>query len=188
MTFGGEGETLELLDAATRGKLCDVSVDAESKSPVQFLCTLAPQTAIEAGEYLVRLTTLAGGESTLWPVELKVGLLEAAPAPAPVPRITTVHSGVHPEEEDKVVKGSGLIVGGENLADASLKIAYTGTDGEAKEYALLDSEYHYEESSHELIAPPGFWDKVSADTAEPATVTVTNAHGSDSREVTFIEG
>ena len=87
MTFGGEGETLELLDATTRDKLCDVSVDAESKSPVQFLCTLAPQTALAAGPYLLRLMTRAGGEpgAALWPVELKVELLEAVPAPEPGP-------------------------------------------------------------------------------------------------------
>ena len=42
----------------TRDKLCDISVDAESKSTVQFLCTLSPQTAIEKGDYLIRLMTL----------------------------------------------------------------------------------------------------------------------------------
>lgn len=85
MTIGGEGETLELLDAVTREKVCDIAVDAESKSPVQFLCTLSPQTAIEAGTYLLCLTTLAGGETTLWPVDLKVELLEAVTPPAKKP-------------------------------------------------------------------------------------------------------
>ena len=76
MSIGGEGETLELLDPVTRDKLCDVSVEAETKSPVQFVCTLAASTEIPTGSYLLRLTTLAGGDTVLWPVELKVELLE----------------------------------------------------------------------------------------------------------------
>ena len=86
MTIGGDGETLELLDAVTRDKLCDVAVDPETKSTVQFQCQLVPEAAIAAGTYLLRLTTLAGGEpgAALWPVELKVELLEAV-TPSKVP-------------------------------------------------------------------------------------------------------
>ena len=100
MTIGGEGETLELLDAATREKVCDIAVDAESKSPVQFLCTLSPQTAIEAGTYLLCLTTLAGGETTLWPVDLKVELLEAVTPPEPIAESSDGAVKVYAVEDD----------------------------------------------------------------------------------------
>ena len=120
MTIGGEGETLELLDAATRDKVCDIAVDAESKSPVQFRCTLSPQTAIEAGGYLLRLTTLAGGEAMLWPVELKVELVEAVPAPGPV-SLAESEDGlikiwtIEPTEGEKITLGKNTKVTGETL-------------------------------------------------------------------------
>ena len=115
MTIGGAGETLELLDAVTRDKLCDISVDAESKSTVQFLCTLSPQTAIEKGDYLVRLTTLAGGEATLWPVELKVELVEAVPAPEPVPLAQSVSGDIKIMSMDAVGSEAPWAIHGLNV-------------------------------------------------------------------------
>ena len=121
MTHGGDGETLELLDAVTRDKLCDIAVDAESKSPVQFLCTLSPQTALAAGPCLVRLMTLAGGEGTLWPLELKTELLEAVPAPIPpVPQVSDLKlSGVAFEDGMQFYAGAATtVVTGTNYAYA----------------------------------------------------------------------
>ena len=141
MTIGGEGEMLELLDTATRDKVCDISVDAESKSPVQFLCTLSPQTAIEAGTYLLRLTTLAGGETTLWPVELKVELLEAVPAPV-VPTVTDIASDGHTGEivsgTPFAAKGSGLDAFDAEAGD-TVKVKWT-QGGEEKEALISPAE------------------------------------------------
>ena len=140
MTIGGEGEMLELLDAVTREKLCDIAVDAESKSPVQFLCTLAPQTALEAGEYLVRLTTLAGGETTLWPVELKVELLEAVTPTAPT--VDDIASEGHTGE---IVSGTPFAAIGTGLDafDAeggdTVKVKWT-QGGEEKEALISPAE------------------------------------------------
>ena len=93
MTIGGEGEKLELLDPLTRDKICDIAVDAESKSQVQVLCSLAGGAAVPVGDYLLRLTTLAGSETTLWPVDLKVEVVEAIPAP-PTPIYTSDLGGI----------------------------------------------------------------------------------------------
>ena len=136
MTIGGEGETLELLDAATRDKLCDIAVDAESKSPVQFLCTLSPQAAIEAGTYLLRLTTLAGGEATLWPVELKVELLEAAAPTDPY--------FVEPTDELELAEGGEIVIAGGNLPERS---QWNPTDGNSFLTTVVDAagETVYEE-------------------------------------------
>ena len=136
MTIGGEGETLELLDAVTRDKVCDVSVDAESKSPVQFLCTLAPQTALEAGEYLVRLTTLAGGETTLWPIELKVTLLEAITPTGPT--VDDIASEGHTGE---IVSGMPFAAIGSGLdafdAGAGDTVKVKWTQGGVEKEALI---------------------------------------------------
>ena len=150
MTIGGEGETLELLDAATRDKLCDIAVDAESKSPVQFLCTLSPQAAIEAGTYLLRLTTLAGGEETLWPVELKVELLEAAAPTAPT--VDDIASDGHTGE---IVSGTPFAAIGSGLdafdaeAGDTVKVRWT-QGGEEKEALISPAEIAADKMSFEF--------------------------------------
>ena len=141
MTIGGEGETLELLDPVTREKICDISVDAESKSGVQFLCTLAPQTAVEAGDYLVRLTTLAGGETTLWPVEIKVALIAAVEPPV-TPTVNDIASEGHTGE---IVSGTPFAAKGGGLdafdaeAGDTVKVKWT-QGGVAKEALISPAE------------------------------------------------
>ena len=162
MTVGGEGETLELLDPVTRDKLCDISVDPEKKSKAQFLCQLAAQTAIEAGTYLVRLTTLAGGEpgGPLWPVELKVELLEAVVPPEPMAKsedgLIKVWK-VEPAEGEKITLSKNIKVTGEML----------GYDGETGDGILCvnlvfpgDITYEcvkgeYQPEATELVLMPG---------------------------------
>ena len=100
MTIGGAGETLDFLDPVTRDVICAVSVDEVVRGKSQFLCALSPQTAIEAGTYLLRLTTLAGGEATLWPVELKVELLEAVTPPEPIAESSDGVVKVYAVEDD----------------------------------------------------------------------------------------
>ena len=97
MTFGGDGEKLELLDPVTKVPVASATVDLGSATKIQFACTLAGTAAVAKGKYVLRLTTLAGGESTLWPADLEVELLEAIPEPAK-PRVTAT--------ELKVIKTS----------------------------------------------------------------------------------
>ena len=115
MTIGGDGETLELLDAVTREKICEIAVDPDTKSKVQFQCLLVPQTAIEAGLYLLRLTTLADGESTLWPVELKVELVEPVPSPIPEPIVQSASGDVKVMEMEAVETGMAWAIRGLNV-------------------------------------------------------------------------
>ena len=73
MTFGGEGETMELLDAATREKLCDISVD----KTVMTLRKMPDGMEIPAGTYpdaKIRLSAYNGttSESLEVPVNLVV--------------------------------------------------------------------------------------------------------------------
>ena len=120
MTLGGAGETLELLDAVTREKLCDISVDEATKSEVQFVCELPEGLNLASGSYLVCLTTLAGGESKLWPTELKVGYVAVTPAPTKRIAITGC-------QRFEVDEGEAAIdLEGENLD------CVAGYDGEAK--------------------------------------------------------
>ena len=190
MTFGGEGETLELLDMATRDKVCDIAVDAESKSPVQFQCTLSPQTAIEAGEYLVRLTTLAGGESTLWPVELKV-TVEAGEAPDPLaPKVTRVESVGVGEGEYNLMEPATFE--GENLGlDGLVEVKYTATrDGEVvAEHAFgPDDSFLDAEASTPtaLKTASGVGPYIAgAEEGDHLRVDITNAHGTASVELTL---
>ena len=120
MTIGGAGEKLELLDAVTREKLCDISVDAATKSEVQFVCELPEGLNLASGSYLVCLTTLAGGESRLWPVELRVGYVAVTPAPTKLIAITSCQRFEADEGE------AAIDVEGENLD------CVAGYDGEAK--------------------------------------------------------
>jgi len=82
MTIGAAGEKLELLSPLTFVKVADAAVDAASKSLIQFLCTLSASATVAAGPYVLRLTTLAGGE-VAWPIDLEVNLLEAV-EPTPI--------------------------------------------------------------------------------------------------------
>ena len=156
MTHGGDGETLEFLDAATRDKVCDISVDAESKSTVQFLCTLAPQTALEAGTYLVRLRTLAGGEGPLWPLELKTELLEPVPAPVPetvIENICAESSGMI----DTVVGGMPIEIIGTGLAHGAgdtLEARYV-KDGET---VTKDITSGIDTATDTCVTVDGIWD------------------------------
>ena len=81
MTFGGEGEKLELLHGKTGEKICDVAV-SDHASRIAWTCAL-PSAAPAAKKHVLRLTTLGGGESTLWPLDLGVEVRGAPPAPEP---------------------------------------------------------------------------------------------------------
>ena len=89
MTIGGEGETLELLSGDTYEKIVDIAVD-ESKSNVSLVCHLPDSVAVAAGNYILRMTTLAGGDAGLWPLDLKVTVSEPiTPEMKPRVRITS---------------------------------------------------------------------------------------------------
>jgi len=85
MTTGGTGETVKLLNPLTRAEVCTVAVDALTKSQSQFKCTLPGTATIPAGYYILQIMTLAGGQTTLWPLELRVYL---AVGIAPTPTVT----------------------------------------------------------------------------------------------------
>lgn len=65
MTYGAPGEKIELLKSDKETKLVDVVVD-DHASEIEFECRLAD--AVEAGRHYIKVTTLAGGKSTLYPV------------------------------------------------------------------------------------------------------------------------
>jgi len=96
MTTGGTGETVKLLNPLTRATVCTVAVDAATKSEAQFKCTLPNTSPIPVGKYLLQIMTLAGGETTLWPLELPVNLVEAI---TPAPRTVTV-TGERSDKDD----------------------------------------------------------------------------------------
>jgi len=85
MNYGDPGTKLELQDHATRVKICDVTVDATTKSPIDLKCTLPSTSAVDAGTYWLALTAKVGG--TLWPAELKVNVAEAV-VPQPIAQTT----------------------------------------------------------------------------------------------------
>ena len=181
MTFGGEGETLDLLDPVTRDVICAVSVDAELRGETQFLCTLSPQTAIEAGEYLVRLTTLAGGETTLWPVELKVELLEAAPAPAP--SIDDVYTSGH-EGECTVHDGDEVTILGANLKSvAEIRFRYTDSGDVARE-KVIDPSLFVASDDH-ITVDAAMWEGIVVKPSKGATFAITSPGGTAEKDIRF---
>ena len=130
MTQGGPGETLALHDAAGE-KLCDIDVKSqEQPSEIQHVCSLVPQTAIPKGRHVIHMTTLAGGESTLWPLTLPVELAEAVEPPPANPTLTKVHPSDEPEN-DGWMKPNPYenTVEGTNLATAT-KLEFKYVDGE----------------------------------------------------------
>jgi len=48
MTYGGTGETVKLLHPLTRAVVCNVAMDAATKSQAQLKCTLPNSAAIAA--------------------------------------------------------------------------------------------------------------------------------------------
>ena len=150
MTFGEPGETLELLDPVTRDLICDVTVDEEQRGKSQFLCTLAPQTAVEAGVYLLKLVTLAGGEpgEALWPLELEVELLEAVPAPAPEP---TRHVEFSALAATATEMGNANVLATVDDAEGVLGYTVGESDVSITAYASVDGG---EEEELTLVAPP----------------------------------
>ena len=184
MELSDEGATVYLQDA--KGVTHEVVVD-EVLSKQLFKGHSA--MLLEGGDYKLVVKSRAGDAGgPLQTAFRKVKYLKVVAPPSTAPRITSVHSGAHPELDGQVIKGSGLIVEGENLGGARLSIAYVAPGGETKTYELDADEYEYDAESETLIAPPDFWAKLSIDTTKNATVTVTGADGADSREVEFIDG
>jgi len=122
MTFGSPGETLELLTPLTFAKVADVAVDAASKSEIQFLCTLPSSTAVAAGSYVLRLTTLAGG-TVPWPLDLDVSVLTAVAPPGPT--LTKTYPSGEFEKVGVVSKTNASQIEGEGLETATVKVTYT---------------------------------------------------------------
>ena len=60
ITYGGEGETLALWDAALAAKVCDVAVNTHAVGSLWF-CAM-PDIAITPGRYKLVLNTFAGGD------------------------------------------------------------------------------------------------------------------------------
>ena len=185
VTLDGEDEYVKALDAKTGEEIAVATIVRVSKGQRGFAKFESP---LQAGRMTVEVGThgLIADEK-LHVFKKPVTVLKGEP-PTHAPRITSVHSGAHPELDGQVIKGSGLIVEGKNLGGARLSIAYVAPGGEAKSYELDESEYEYDAESETLIAPPDFWAKLSIDTTKNATVTVTGADGTDSREVEFIAG
>ena len=137
MTQGGPGETLALHDAAGE-KLCDIDVKSqEQPSEIQHVCSLVPQMAIPKGRHVIHMTTLAGGESTLWPLTLPVELAEAVEPPPVAPTLTDLHAERHPEMPWTVMCDQTQILTGTNLKDATVKL----TCGEDYEETLAEDMF-----------------------------------------------
>ena len=122
MTFGGAGEKLELLDEKTGELVTTATADTESASKVQLVCSLASGAAVPVGRYKLRLTTLAGGDTTLWPVDLKVEILEAVTPPVPEPLVTS---------QDGLVKvmSLGELTNKRTAALAGVNVGYDAATG-----------------------------------------------------------
>ena len=84
MTFGGAGEKLELLDEQTGELVTTATVDTATASMVQLVCSLSSDAAVPVGRHKLRLTTLAGGDTTLWPVDIAVEVIEPVVPPEPL--------------------------------------------------------------------------------------------------------
>ena len=76
MTYGEEGEKVELLKPDTREVAATLNVDEATKSEAQLKCTIPADAELDAGNYILRVITLAGTEK-LWPLELRVTLADA---------------------------------------------------------------------------------------------------------------
>jgi len=98
------------------------------------------------------------------------------------PVITSVHDGAPSPEDGKIGVGSALIVEGQNLNGASMKLGYTDAEGAAKEQALTATY-----ADGKLTAPASVWTTLTVDQTKSAKVTVTNAGGNAERTVTFRE-
>ena len=134
MTFGSEGEKLELYKKNAAGELvkaADCTVSGHD-SEINFTCAVvAPAAGLAVGTYYLRLTAKAGTDQ-LWPVDLKVEVLTAI-APATGPVVTGVHNEGGSGYElslanDGIIEGSDLVVGG---AMPTVKILYQ-QDGEGE--------------------------------------------------------
>ena len=115
MSFGGEGEKLELLDGETGEKIADASVDPEQCWPVQLVCSLASGAAVPVGRHKLRLTTLAGGDTTLWPVDIAVEVVEPIVPPEPLVTSSDGFVKVMSIDEDPIPALGSFTVRGENV-------------------------------------------------------------------------
>ena len=100
ITYGGDGERLELWDLALAAKVCDVTVNTHASKNLWF-CAM-PDVAITPGRYKLVLNTFAGGDS------LEQDTLEVDVEGEPTP------PGPIAETEDGQVKIMTLTDGGES--------------------------------------------------------------------------
>ena len=94
MTYGGEGERLELWDAALAAKVCDVAVSTHAARDLWF-CVM-PDIAVAPGRYKLVLNSFAGGDS----LEQETLLVDVEGEPTPPEPIA--------ESEDGAVKVMSL--------------------------------------------------------------------------------
>lgn len=128
LTQGGAGEKIELFDAKGETKVCDVEVlDATSKVSLKVQNT----ETVEAGRYYLLVTTLAGGEMTLYPIGRMVTVDDLTPPAPRGPVIKKVVSQTTGNEgEWKVVRDTLTITTANATGeDAEVKLELYDKDG-----------------------------------------------------------
>jgi len=141
MNYGETGTKLELQNYVTRVKVCDVAVDATTKSLSSLVWTLPATTAVPTGTYWLELTAKVGDKTC--PVGLKVEVAEAVVPPPPVPTIAKVVDVMHLDSPTDHVGGdqTGIQLSGENLALAGYQLTMEyRTSAEAAWQALSSYE------------------------------------------------
>ena len=114
LTYGADGEKVELYSEDGATKKCDVAVDAATKSEAQLKCSLSQGAVTELGKYILRVTTKAGTDN-LWPLDLKVNVTELPRDPL-APVITSLSCAG--SEAGKASAGGAITIAGSNLGSA----------------------------------------------------------------------
>lgn len=167
LTYGSDGEKLELLDPATSAKVADVAVETEGRSLVQLVCRLT--APVSAGRYTLRLMTRAGQGAVLWPLDLGVDV-EALPPPPP----TLVAVGTEDGEPGLVAHHAVSILKGTGLAGATVDVSYSSVEGPKTKRAAAADFQSVTEARIEL--KPSVWDGVDVNGPD-VTFTVTTPGG-----------
>ncbi|MCQ2367573.1 MAG: hypothetical protein MJ109_00965 [Kiritimatiellae bacterium] len=150
MTFGGLGEKLELYTEDGARKLRDVAV-TKHDSQIEAECHLENQ--LPTGKYFLQLTTLAGGEKTLYPVGINVNCVFV---PVEMDEGLKVKVKVGGEGEDTVGVYGGA------LAEGSTKAKIDWGDGYVEEVTSLS------QLSHKYELPGEYTLRISDDVSEIA--------------------
>ena len=192
ITLDAEGESAKLLDRKTGEVLATAEVTTVSKGQRATCAFAAVPGGIAKGTYVLEVTTFGlVGETTPRVFRKPVSLLEAIPAPTPVPALEALYplsNDGDDEYKDVISDGEASVLHGANLDGASVRFTYRDMDEGEKSFDVPASELTFEDGL--VKVSEAFWDGEwfdHADNSFGGIFKVTTTGGSAERHVSYYE-